>query len=312
APCPSWPTHELQPSCKMAPHRGPGRGCDEEDHHGSSGHCGSPAAGHGAEGRDTRPARVPHDAGRWRRRSRGPPPGDRPKENRRDDVGHRAEPGDARGRGDYLPGTGVNPQSWRTWDDLLRDLPKLNKPPQYYALTLAGIPFFVNEDVYMWAGANGGSVFDAKGQPALESPQIIGMLEFWKKLKPFLPPGWSSHDYLETLSAWATGKAASVLMWGRTTGYIDQYAPPDKRNPDIFQVWPKTVGPMGKAPLTQFDNEPWVIYADAPADEKAAAKEFLKFFFKPENYRRYCDSVPVHLLSIFKADFKDSSYLNHP
>jgi ABC-type glycerol-3-phosphate transport system substrate-binding protein len=55
-----------------------------------------------------------------------------------------------------------------------------------------------------------------------------------------------------------------------------------------------------------------VIYADAPADEKAAAKEFLKFFFKPENYRRYCDSVPVHLLSIFKADFQDPSYLNHP
>src|SRR3989454_5467703 len=69
------------------------------------------------------------------------------------------------GRGDYLAGTGVNPQTWKTWDDLLRDLPKLNKPPQYYALTLAGIPFFVNEDVYMWAGANGGSVFDAKGPP---------------------------------------------------------------------------------------------------------------------------------------------------
>ena len=81
-------------------------------------------------------------------------------------------------------------------------------------------------------------------------------------------------------------------MWGRTAGYIDQYAPPDKRNPEVFQVWPKTIGPMGKAPLTQFDNEPWVIYSDAPADEKAACREFLKFFFKAENYRRYCDSVP--------------------
>jgi multiple sugar transport system substrate-binding protein len=216
------------------------------------------------------------------------------------------------GRGDYLAGTGVNPQSWKTWDDWLRDLPKLNRAPQHYALSLAGIPFFVNEDVYMWTGANGGSLFDAKGQPALESPQVLGMLEFWKKLKPFLPPGWASHDYLETLSAWATGKTASVLMWGRTAGYIDQYAPPDKRNPDVFQVWPKTTGPMGKAPLTQFDNEPWVIYADAPADEKAACREFLKFFFKPENYRKHCDSVPVHILSIFKADFQDSSYLNHP
>ena len=64
----------------------------------------------------------------------------------------------------------------------------------------------MNEDVYMWTGSNGGSLFDAKGNPALESPQVLGMLEFWKKLKPTLPPGWASHDYLETLSAWATGK----------------------------------------------------------------------------------------------------------
>ena len=216
------------------------------------------------------------------------------------------------GRGDYLTGTGVDPRSWKTWNDWLRDLPKLNKAPQYYGLSLAGIPFFVNEDVYMWTGSNGGSLFDDKGNPALESPQVLGMLEFWKKLKPYLPPGWASHDYLETLSAWATGKTAQVYMWGRTAGYIDQYALPDKRNPEIFQMWPKTIGPMGKAPLTQFDNEPWVFYADAPKEEKAAAKEFLKFFFKKENYRRYCDSVPVHLLSIFKEDFQDPAYMGHP
>ena len=202
--------------------------------------------------------------------------------------------------------------SWKTWDDWLRDLPKLNKAPQYYGLSLSGIPFFMNEDVYMWIGSNGGSIFDDKGNPALDSPQVLGMLEFWKKLKPFMPPGWGSHDYLETLSAWATGKTAQVLMWGRTAGYIDQYAPPDKRNPDVFQVWPKTIGPMGKAPLTQFDNEPWVIYADAPADEKAACREFLKFFFKPDNYRKYCNSVPVHLNSIFKADFQDAGYMGFP
>ena len=144
----------------------------------------------------------------------------------------------------------------------------------------------------MWAASNGGSLFDAKGNPALESPQVLGMLEFWKKLKPFLPPGWASHDYLETLSAWATGKTAQAMVWGRTAGYIDQYAPPDKRNPDVFQVWPKTIGPMGKAPLTQFDNEPWVIYKDAPADEKAASEEFLKFFFKAENYRGTATRCP--------------------
>lgn len=49
-----------------------------------------------------------------------------------------------------------------------------------------------------------------------------------------------------------------------------------------------------------------------PKAEKAAGREFLKFFYKKENYRKYCDSVPLHLLSIFAEDFKDPSYLNHP
>jgi len=97
-------------------------------------------------------------------------------------------------------------------------------------------------------GIERGSLFDDKGKPALESPQVLGMLEFWKKVKPSLPPGWASHDYLETLSAWATGKTSQVYMWGRTAGYIDQYAPPDKRNPEIFQMWPKTIGPMARRP----------------------------------------------------------------
>ncbi|HEV8675393.1 MAG TPA: extracellular solute-binding protein [Methylomirabilota bacterium] len=216
------------------------------------------------------------------------------------------------GRGDLAREAGVNPQGWKTWDDWLRDLPKLNKAPTYYALSMAGIPFFVNEDVYMWTGSNGGRLFDDQGNPQLDSRPVIEMLEFWKKVRGYMPSGWASHDYLETLSAWASGKAAQCFMWGRTAGYIDQYAPADKRNPDIFQMWPKTIGPSGTKPLTQFDNEPWVIYADASADEKAAAKEFLKFFFKKENYRRYCDSVPVHLLSIFKEDFQDASYLGHP
>jgi ABC-type glycerol-3-phosphate transport system substrate-binding protein len=216
------------------------------------------------------------------------------------------------GRGDLAREAGVDPRGWKTWDDWLRDLPRLNKPPGHYAMSMSGIPFFVNEDVYMWTGSNGGRLFDDQGNPRLDSRPVIEMLEFWKKVKAFMPPGWASHDYLETLSFWATGKTAQTLMWGRTAGYIDQYAPPDKRNPEVFQMWPKTVGPSGKQPLTQFDNEPWILYADAAAEEKAAAREFLKFFFRKENYRRYCDSVPVHLNSIFKDDFQDAGYMGHP
>ena len=57
-----------------------------------------------------------------------------------------------------------------------------------------------------------------------------------------------------------------------------------------------------------------VLVPDGLEGERLARAndEFLKFFFKAENYRRYCDSVPLHILSIFKADFQDSSYTGHP
>ncbi len=75
------------------------------------------------------------------------------------------------GRGDYLPGTGVNPASWKTWDDWLRDLPKLNKAPAALRRSsLSGIPFFVNEDVYMWIGSNGGQHLRRQGQPGAGQP----------------------------------------------------------------------------------------------------------------------------------------------
>jgi ABC-type glycerol-3-phosphate transport system substrate-binding protein len=217
------------------------------------------------------------------------------------------------GRADWAREAGVNPMGWKTWDDWLRDMPKLNKPPGHFAFTLAGgHAFTLNEDVYMWVGSNGGRLFDDQGGPTLETPQVIEMLEFWKKLKPYLPTGWTSHSFLETLAIWTSGKAAQNLIWGRTAEYVDLHAPPDKRNPDVFAIWPKTIGPSGTAPITQFDNEPWIAYADVPKAEKAAGREFLKFFYKKENYRKYCDSVPLHLLSIFAEDFKDPSYLNHP
>ena len=78
------------------------------------------------------------------------------------------------GRGDYLVGTGVDPRSWKTWDDWLRDLPKLNKAPQYYGVSLAGIPFFVNEDVYMWTGPTAGASSTTRATPLWRARRSSG------------------------------------------------------------------------------------------------------------------------------------------
>lgn len=215
------------------------------------------------------------------------------------------------GNSEVAQKAGVDPKSWKTWADWRRDMPKLQKTPDHYALSLAGQSFTANEDLYMWVGSNGGRLFDEKGMPALTGDQVMETLEHWKALKEFMPPGWSNAKYPDTLGALATGKATQIFTFGRTVGYLKQYAP-DKANEQVFSVWPKGLGPSGKELVTQYDGEVFMLFNKQNKDEMDAGREFLKFFYKKENYIRYCHSVPVHLLPIDKRVFEDSEYKANP
>ena len=203
-----------------------------------------------------------------------------------------------------------------TWAEMYDWLKELNDPPNHYALDLVGADAYnINEDVYMFVGQNGGRIWDENGLPTLTEEPVLEMLEHYKKLASFMPPGWVSHTYTDTLGNIAASKAACITTWGRTVGYINQYAP-GINDPEHFgPIHYKPSGPSAKMPpsqkmFTQQDGEHWVIFKESKAPEEAT--EFLKFFFKRENYLRYCNSVPVHLLPITKSLFKDPEYLDHP
>lgn len=73
--------------------------------------------------------------------------------------------------------------------------------PDRYGLGLAGPGFFINEDLYMWVGSNGGRLFDETGRPTFTSKEVIDVLEFWKELNECcLPPDWLSQSYLDTFA----------------------------------------------------------------------------------------------------------------
>ncbi len=157
---------------------------------------------------------------------------------------------------------------------------------------------------------NGGRLFDEQGRPTLTSKQVIELLDFYKKLNTVLPPGWTGHGYLDTFANLANGKAAMLYQgYGRGAGYIEKYAPKEIADPDHFAVADKVVGPSGKSSAAQLDCEPWMIFKDAKGG--AEAVDFLKFFFKDENYIPYLHSVPIHLLSIKKSTTKNPKYADN-
>ena len=113
-------------------------------------------------------------------------------------------------RKDIYEKAGISLDPPKTWDEWLANLKKLSASGQP-GLSLAGPGFFLNEEVYMWTGSNGGRLFDENGRPTFTEKPVIEMLNFWKELDACcLPKGWLSHSYADTFANLATGKAAEI------------------------------------------------------------------------------------------------------
>lgn len=202
----------------------------------------------------------------------------------------------------------------KTWDDLVQTADALRdvKDGQVvrYGLTMTGQPLFINIAVGELLKANGGRLFDAQGRPTLTEKPVIELLDFYKKLNRVLPPGWTGHGYLDTFANLATGKAAMLYQaYGRGVGYIEKYAPKELADPEHYAVADKLIGPSGRTPAAQLDCEPWMVFKDARGG--AEAVDFLKFFFKDENYVPYLHSVPIHLLPIKKSTYRNARYADN-
>src|SRR3990172_2679668 len=202
----------------------------------------------------------------------------------------------------------------KTWDELIRTAEALKETKDgqvvRYGLTMTGAPLFINIGIGELLKTNGGRLFDEQGRPTLTSKPVIELLDFYKKLNGVLPPGWTGHGYLDTFANLANGKAAMLYQaYGRGVGYVEKYAPKELADSNHYAVADKVVGPSGKSPAAQLDCEPWMGFKDAKGG--AEAVDFLKFFFRDENYIPYLHTVPIHLLPINKSTYKNPKYADN-
>ena len=183
------------------------------------------------------------------------------------------------------------PTTWAEWHTWAKALTTNDR----YGIHLAGnAALWFNEDVFEFVGGNGGSLWDKDGMPALVSDEMAAVLDFYKQIQDVLPPGWLADGYVETMNTMALGKAASARLWGRSIGYLSQYAPADKQNPDAYKMIQMPLGPKGSVRVTQSMDDTMVIHKNSPNPEAAA--EFLsEIIYKRENMRDFCLTVPVHL-----------------
>jgi multiple sugar transport system substrate-binding protein len=218
-------------------------------------------------------------------------------------------------RKDWAKEKGLKPP--KTWNELLANAKALTMDRNgdgkidVYGLTIPGAKLFLNIMMGELIKANGGVLFGADNRPQFKSKNMYEVLEFWKELTKYLPPGWEGDGYLETFANMYGQKSAMMFQgYGRGASLIEKYAPKDMQSTKFFDVWVKPHGPSATKPAAQVDQEPWMLFKGSK--NPAAAKEFLKFFYQDENYLEYIQSVPIHFFPITKSLRRSAAYKATP
>ena len=92
----------------------------------------------------------------------------------------------------------------------------------FYGVTIAGkrhVATVLEWMNYSWG--SGGDLFDADGNPALNSPENVSALEYEQALTAFAPPGYASATWDETTAGLQQGTAAQAITWGDTAGAME-------------------------------------------------------------------------------------------
>ena len=216
-------------------------------------------------------------------------------------------------RKDMADKAGLKPP--KTWADLLVNVKALTQDTNgdgkidIYGISIPGDNLFINIILGELIKANGGVLFDKANKPQLTDKKMIEVLEFWRELAKYAPPGWEGHGYLQTFQNLYGQKAAMMFQgYGRGAGMIEKFAPKEMANDKTFDVWIKPHGPSGTEPAVQVDEEPWMLFKDSKNQKEAI--EFLKFFYQDDNYLEYVSTVPIHLFPITKSLRNSAKYQN--
>jgi len=118
--------------------------------------------------------------------------------------------------------------------------------------------------------------------PLFNAPEAVEMIQFFKDMVPYGPPGVEQFAWDERANAFTQGRVAMINNWSvRTPLFAD---PAISRVTDSFGVamFPHAEGAKSVPPVGG-----WIMCLNAHSEQKEAAWDFMRWFAAPETHKDF-------------------------
>lgn len=195
----------------------------------------------------------------------------------------------------------------KTWDELRAAARKMQGGGIYGA----PLPYAKNSMTTLvficFIHLAGGQVFSPELEVAIDSPETLNALEFYKSMRELCPPGATGYSWGESLTAFVSGATATGIYTGRVLANVNAQNPAIKDS-ITCATYPSI---SSSVPSWTFNDFPSVFIPKA-AKDMAATKKFAAHIFAPEGYIKLLHAAPGHVLPVLKTIADDPKYLDNP
>jgi multiple sugar transport system substrate-binding protein len=209
-------------------------------------------------------------------------------------------------RKDLLEKAGIA-KAPETWDELRDACQKMQGGGIYGAPLPYGLNSMTSLIIIGFIHRAGGSVFAPDLSVAIDSPETVEALDFYKSMKELCPPGATNYSWGESLTAFVSGATATGIYAGRVLVNVND------QNPSIADFVTCRTYPTKSAdiPAWTFNDFPsvWIPKGTKNLD---AAKKFAAFLFEPPGYIKQLHAAPGHVLPVLKTIAENPAYLDNP
>ena len=194
-----------------------------------------------------------------------------------------------------------------TWDELRDACQKMQGGGIYGAPLPYGLNSMTSLIIIGFIHRAGGSVFAPDLSVAIDSPETVEALEFYKSMKELCPPGATNYSWGESLTAFVSGATATGIYAGRVLNNVNE------QNPTIADFVTCRTYPTKSPDIASWTfNDFPSVWIPKGVKNLEASKKFAAFLFEPPGYIQQLHAAPGHVLPVLKTIAESPEYLDNP